>query len=733
MNRSTQMRLPSAGARRHVLPRALFAALCTMTAGQALAEAPAAEAAAAAADAEVTTLDGVNVTGERGYTVEKTTAGTRMNLSLREIPQSVTVITRDRMDDQNLQSITDVLNNVTGISVAQSDSERLEFYARGFYIDNYQFDGIPAYMEQAWSYGDSALDVALYDRVEVVRGATGLLTGSGNPSASINLVRKHALSREFTGTVSVGGGDFNKTRSVADVTVPLSPGGNVRARVIGVYQDGESDMDRYNLRKKIGSAIIDADLTDSTLLSVGYEYQKKESDDVTWGGFPLFFSDGTRTNYDRSFNPAADWTFWDTRLQRTFASLQQGFDNGWTLKANVSHEKTEAANHLFYPFYTIFGFDRATGGGVVPYSGNYLTERKADGADVYAEGPFQLFGREHHLVAGASYNRREFTNNGTFDFPAPLDTYFGWNGAYPEPNWSPRTVQSTGTIKQKAAYVAGRFSLADPLTLLVGARYTDWQIDGRNLDSATQQLVPFSDTQTEVTPYAGLVYDINDVWSTYVSYTEIFNPQTLRDANGGYLDPLTGKGYEAGVKAAWFDDKLNASLAVFRIEQDNLGVATGGFVPGSSESAYEAANGVVSEGFDFEISGRVTAGWNTTFGASHYTARDDSGTSINTQLPRTTLKLFNSYTPQGAWSDLTVGGGVNWQNRSYYVDPVYGAFQQSAYALVSAFARYRLSPQFSVQLNVDNLLDKRYYAQFNGGYGAWGASRNGMLTFNYTF
>ncbi|WOB50410.1 ferric-rhodotorulic acid/ferric-coprogen receptor FhuE [Xanthomonas hydrangeae] len=730
MIRSTELRLASVGARRHVLPRALVAALCTMAAGQVLAETP-----VAAADAEVTTLDRLIVQGEqaKGYTVEKTTAGTRMNLSLREIPQSVTVITRDRMDDQNLQSITDVLNNVTGISVAQSDSERLEFFARGFYIDNYQFDGIPAYMEQAWSYGDSALDVALYDRIEVVRGATGLLTGSGNPSASINLVRKHALSRDFTGTVSVGGGDFNKTRSVADVTVPLSPEGTVRARVIGVYQDGESDMDRYSMRKKIGSAIIDADLTDSTLLSVGYEYQKKESNDVTWGGFPLFYSDGTRTNYDRSFNPAADWTFWDTRLQRTFASLQQSFDNGWNLKANVSHEKTEAANHLFYPFYTIFGFDRATGGGVVPYSGNYQTERKADGADVYAEGPFQLFGREHQLVAGASYNRREYVNNGTFDFPAPLDSYFGWTGAYPEPNWSPRTVQSDGTIKQKAAYVAARFSLADPLTLLVGARYTDWQIDGRNFDSTTQGLVPFSDTQTEVTPYAGLVYDINDVWSTYVSYTEIFNPQTLRDANGGYLDPLSGKGYEAGVKAAWFDDKLNASLAVFRIEQDNLGVATGGFVPGSSESAYEAANGVVSEGFDFEISGRVTESWNTTFGASHYTARDDNGTSINTHLPRTTIKLFNSYTPQGVWSDLTVGGGVNWQNRSYYVDPVYGTFQQSAYALVSAFARYRLSPQFSVQLNVDNLLDKRYYSQFNGGYGAWGASRNGMLTFNYTF
>ncbi|WP_022970856.1 TonB-dependent receptor domain-containing protein, partial [Xanthomonas maliensis] len=431
--------------------------------------------------------------------------------------------------------------------------------------------------------------------------------------------------------------------------------------------------------------------------------------------------------------PAADWTFWDTRLQRTFASLQQSFDNGWSLKANVSHEKTDAANHLFYPFYTIYGFDRVTGGGVVPYSGNYMTERKADGADAYAEGPFQLFGREHQLVAGVSYNRREYVNNGTFDFPAPLDTYFGWNGAYPEPNWSPLSVQSEGTIKQKAAYVAARLSLADPLKLLLGARYTDWRIDGNNFDFTAQQLLPFANRQHDVTPYAGLVYALNDVWSTYASYTEIFNPQTRRNASGGFLEPLTGKAYEAGVKAAWFDDQLNGSLSLFRIEQDNLGVLTGSFVPGSSESAYEAANGVVSKGFDFELSGRLTQGWNATFGASHYTARDADGVSINKQLPRTTIKLFSSYTPQGAWSDLTVGGGVNWQNRIYYVDPVYGTAQQSAYALVSAFARYRLAPQFSVQLNLDNLLDKRYYAQIDGGYGAWGASRNGMLTFTYSF
>ncbi len=86
------------------------------------------------------------------------------------------------------------------------------------------------------------------------------------------------------------------------------------------------------------------------------------------------------------------------------------------------------------------------------------------------------------------------------------------------------------------------------------------------------------------TPYAGLVFDINGTYSTYASYTEIFQPQTLKDRNGGYLDPVDGKSYEVGVKGAWFDNRLNASLAVFRIEQDNVGQATGEPVLGSQSS-----------------------------------------------------------------------------------------------------------------------------------------------------
>lgn len=286
------------------LSAAVFTALC-------LAAAPAAFAETAA---DPTTLDKVVVKGERaeGYSVRRTSAGTRFDLTPREIPQSVSIISHQRIEDQNLDDIIDVLGNTTGVSSTQSDTERTEFYARGFYIDSYQFDGLPTQMVQNWSYGDSGLDLALYDRVEVVRGATGLLTGAGNPSASVNLIRKHADSAELTGSVSVNVGSWGRTRSTVDVTTPLNASGSVRARVIGSYLDTDAQMDRYNQHKTLGYAVIDADLTPDTQLSVGYDYQQKRANGATWGGFPMLFSDGTSTGYDESFNASPNWTYWDT-------------------------------------------------------------------------------------------------------------------------------------------------------------------------------------------------------------------------------------------------------------------------------------------------------------------------------------------------------------------------------------------------------------------------------------
>lgn len=703
---------------------AVLVALCAL--------APAAFAETAA---DPTTLDKVVVKGERaeGYSVRRTSAGTRFDLAPREIPQSVSIISHQRIEDQNLDDIIDVLANTTGITSTQSDSERTEFYARGFYIDAYQFDGLPTQMVQNWSYGDSGLDLALYDRVEVVRGATGLLSGAGNPSASVNLIRKHADSAELAGSVSVNVGSWGRTRTTVDVGSALNASGTVRGRVIGSYLDTDGQMDRYNQRKTLGYAVIDADLTPDTQLSVGYDYQQKRANGATWGGFPMLYSDGSRTGYDESFNASPDWTYWDTTSKRAFATLQHAFSNGWKFKVGATHDETKADDKLFYPAYNDWttgesNFDRTTGAGISPSAGFYNTERKVTGVDGYIDGPFQLFGREHQFMAGLSYNKRDYANYGDYQVGGdgqswdPFASYLGWTGNISEPNWNPLALASEGTITQKAGYAAARLSLADPLKLIIGARYTDWKSEGEGADRAHKV----------TTPYAGLVFDINDTYSTYASYTEIFQPQTLKDRNGSYLDPVDGKSYEVGVKGAWFDNRLNASLAVFRIEQDNVGQATGEPVQGSqNEFAYRAARGTVSRGFEFELNGELAPGWNATFGASRYVAKDINGADINTNLPQTALKLFTSYTPQSLQA-LTVGGGANWQNRIYYPVPAYGRIEQSGYALVSAFVRYRISPEFSVQANLNNLLDKQYLSQING-YGAFGDGRNGSLTFTWAF
>ncbi len=707
----------------HRLPQALLVALCA-----------AAPAFAQDTTPSATTLDGIVVKGERaeGYSVRRTSAGTRFDLAPREIPQSVSIISHQRIEDQNLDDILDVLANTTGISSTQSDTERTEFYSRGFYIDSYQFDGLPTQMVQNWSYGDSGLDLALYDRVEVVRGATGLLSGAGNPSASVNLVRKHADSAELTGSVSVNVGSWGRTRSTVDVTTPLNASGSVRARVIGSYLDTDAQMDRYDQHKTLGYAVIDADLTADTQLSVGYDYQQKRANGATWGGFPMLFSDGSSTGYDESFNASPDWTYWDTTSKRAFATLEHGFANGWEFRIGATHDQTRADDKLFYPAYNDWTsgasfFDKVSGTGISPSAGFYNTERKVDAVDGFVDGPFQLFGREHQFMAGLSYNKRDYANYGDYQVGGagmawdPFARYLDWTGDISEPNWNVLALASEGTITQKAGYAATRLSLADPLKLIVGARCTDWKSEGEGADRSHKV----------TTPYAGLVFDINDTFSTYAAYTEIFQPQTLKDREGSYLDPVDGKSYEVGVKGAWFDNRLNASLAAFRIEQDNVGQASGEPVQGSpNEFAYRAARGTVSRGFELELNGELAPGWNATFGASRYVAKDANDADINTNLPQTAIKLFTSYTPQSV-QELTVGGGANWQNRIYYPVPAYGRIEQNGYALVSAFVRYRLSPELSVQANLNNLLDRKYFSQING-YGAYGDGRNGSITFTWS-
>ncbi|WLI75293.1 ferric-rhodotorulic acid/ferric-coprogen receptor FhuE [Kosakonia sp. H02] len=659
------------------------------------------------------------------YAVKTTRAGTKMQLTPRDVPQSFSVITEQRMKDQNLESVGDVLNNATGVATEIIDSERSAYFARGFFINNYTYDDIPTSVSDTWNFGDASEDTAIYDRVEIVRGATGLMTGAGNPAASVNMVRKHADSREFTGSVSASYGSWNKQRYVADLSGALNESGSVRGRVIAGYQDQDSWLDRYHKRKKFVYGVIDADVTDNTTVSLGYDYQQNDTGNPTWGGLPTWYSDGTRTHYDRSTNVSANWSRYNIDSRKVFADVKHDFDNGWSWRVNGTHGEQTFHDKLLY----IMDFaDKTTGEGTSGFGSQDKGTRKLDSVDSYASGPFELFGRQHELVVGASYSRQ---HNATYSQDGSLDsTQMGgfsnnWNGNVAEPEWEGWYQNANDVVRQKSAYSAARISLADPLSLIIGTRYSQWSTNGSSGNMRKSNL----------TPYGGLVYDIDDTWSAYASYTSIFQPQTYRDSSGKYLSPVTGKNYETGLKSDWMGGRLTASVAIFRIEQENVGQEDGNnHVNGGSEQAYYAAKGAVSKGAEFELNGALTDRWQMTFGATRYVARDSTG-RFNSNMPQTQLKLFTRYQLPMV-PDLTVGGGVNWQNRTYQdatgPDGETRRVHQSSYPLASLFARYQINKQVVVQANVDNLFDREYYSWLSD-YAVYGQPRSYSVSMAYQF
>ncbi|MDT0943588.1 TonB-dependent receptor, partial [Staphylococcus pseudintermedius] len=148
------------------------------------------------------------------------------------------------------------------------------------------------------------------------------------------------------------------------------------------------------------------------------------------------------------------------------------------------------------------------------------------------------------------------------------------------------------------------------------------------------------------------------------------------DKAGQYLAPITGNNYEAGLKSDWMNSRLTTTLSVFRIEQNNVAQATTIPIPGSNgEFAWKSTDGTVSKGVEFEVNGAITDNWQMTFGATRYVAEDNEGNAVNPNLPRTSVKLFTRYRLP-AIPELTVGGGVNWQNRVYKdTTTPYGTFR----------------------------------------------------------
>jgi outer membrane receptor for ferric coprogen and ferric-rhodotorulic acid len=612
------------------------------------------------------------------------------------------------------------------------------FTSRGFFIDSVLVDGVPAASNSSTESADETLDTGLYERIEIVRGATGLLTGAGSPSASVNLVRKRADARALTASIDATAGSWDDRRAVLDLGGPLLGDGAVRGRVVGVYQHRESYQAFYENEKQVLYGIVDADLGENTLLSLSVDYQDVQPQANTWGSFPLFLSDGSRTDWNRSVSTAADWSFWNKRRRSVIAELRHDFGPDWSLRGSLTRRRADDDLALFY----VFGYpDVDDGTGLVPFAYREIVQTDQRALDLYVSGPFDLFGRRHELVAG--FNGSEIEVDGTEFAPGELaDTgnFFEWDASYPIPAFAATGTTSTDRkTRQQGLYAAARLSVTDPLTLVAGARVNRWKTDDFYVYSGPEAFVH---DHRQTTPYAGLIYDLDATWSAFVSYTEIFDPQNSQDPDGQFLDPITGKSSEVGIKGEHFGGRFNTALTLFDTRQDNVAVPAIDdqgqpiFLPDGITQASFAVDGTQTRGFELEASGSPLPGWNASLGWSRYLLEDGEGNSVKGYIPRTLVRVFSTYTPRGALHRLTMGGGVNWQSAS---DLDVGAPQglvnirQGSVPLLSLMTRYRVSSAMSVQLNGNNLLDRKYYVLDEYGNLYFGAPASVAASLSYQF
>nr|WP_240158335.1 TonB-dependent receptor [Pantoea sp. Tr-811] len=322
--------------------------------------------------------------------------------------------------------------------------------------------------------------------------------------------------------------------------------------------------------------------------------------------------------------------------------------------------------------------------------------------------------------------------------------FYTWDNYSSEPNTGVGKLYDGDTsIYQSGAYLATRLRPTDNLSLILGTRVSNYRYryDLEYVVNPALNKVTANRDSGVITPYAGIVYDLDDVHSLYASYTSIFKPQTVRDASGSTLDPREGDNYEVGLKSEYFGGRLNTSIAAFEIKQDNLAeVDPGKVVPGTTTSAYRAISGATTRGFEVEASGELQPGWNLSASYNHSITKDADGERVNSVFPANMVKLWTTYRLPGALEPLTVGGGMNWQSGIHFTATPADQGKtvkatQGQFAVFNLMARYQFNEQLSTTLNVNNLFDKKYLSALDTTFysGYYGDPRNVMVTTRWDF
>ena len=662
----------------------------------------------------------VVIAGKRENRVSKGATG--LPMEIKDTPQTISTIDKEEMADFGTTGSNEALRLGTGINVEQYETNRAVFNARGFEVQLTQVDGLGMTNDYGTVAGQQ--DAYLFERIELIRGANGLLTGVGNSSGTINYVRKRPTNKDG-GEVKFSAGSHDLARGALDYNKVLTDDGRWAGRLVVAHEDKGSYLRALNDKQTTVYGVVDGQLGSNGVLTFGASYQNAKQKSPMWGSLTLHYLDGRMAHFDVGSSTSQDWTYWNTTSRNGFVEYTHTLSPGWEAKLTYNVRHADEATRLLYAYPFGAGLnDDNTGLSGWPYRSNVTTDNALLDANV--SGQFNAMGRKHSLIAGISHSRQksatdEFTyDTATYQFlPLPAFPYAG--NVYPEPVWNPATPASSGEQTLTRLYAASRISMTDAAKLIVGVNAINLEREGNSRYGSLVTTTSYPDTK-KVSPYLGLTYDFTKQVLGYLSYSDIFQNQDQVDLQGSYLAPMAGVNYEAGIKADWLNRKMLTTAALFSSQQQ--GIATFAGITGAGTYYYEPKD-VKSKGVEFEASGKLAKDTKLTVGLTKLFVTGPDGNDTYEWIPRTVVN-FKFDTRFSSIPQLKTGIGGRWQSDT----SKNGGAEQDAFFLANVFASYGLSDKATVRLNVNNLFNKKYVGGLS--YGAiYGAPRSAAVTLDY--
>ncbi|MBL8265639.1 TonB-dependent siderophore receptor [Steroidobacter sp.] len=690
-----------------------------------------------------------------GTTINDPILSSRTGDTLRDRPQAVTIVTRDRLDAQNLNTLTAALEQTTGVTITTTSLTQKDFYSRGFRIESIQIDG-GAPLTNGLGFRQLP-DLAIYEQVEVTRSPDALFSGNSAPSGSIQLIRKRPTDINQV-EMALLAGRWDQFRAQLDVSGPIGFDGKLRGRTVVVSERNDLVYDVGRQSQDTVYGVLEADITDSSRVLAGFTYEDNKGPHIGFG-LPRY-ADGGDLHLPRDTVLAPSWATEEAQTTTLFAGLDQRLGERWSLRVNATRSEQDRIDSNMYAYGAV---DRTTGLIPAMYSSETHLNPVQTLADITLKGNFDLFGRTHRVAVG--YDWQEVKSGGVAWFYPMASNVSAFNfdpSSIARPTRTPSPDMFIDwNQKQSGVYASLKLSVSDPLDIVMGARRSNYKTnynEGDYVSRSSYYLYDYSDRNV-VTPYAGFTYDLSRDWVVYGSFSESYQSQSgnlqgpITDARP--LDPKTGNGFEVGVKGGLLEGRAATQVAVYQITQENAAVLDGRYPPSSVQSTganccYLGNGEVQSRGVDMEINGSLLRNWDLfvgyTINSNEFKAGyANNGAAYMAQTPKHLFKLWTTLTLPGALDAWKLSAGLTAQSRSYFAGSVAASngsggtvfvpykFEQGGYTLVNARAEYQINTAWSAAFNINNVTDKTYYQSVgSASMSNWyGEPRNFILSVRF--